>query len=95
MYDGHKLYRYMKPCLDNNIRVYPKGSNTGRYKIIIETNGRQREGKEVYKNEPYQKKESLMTDKGLVEITVTIPAVNEKVFELYKEIAIKNKFVTE
>ena len=40
-------YIYMKACVDNNIMIYPKGSNFGKYKIIINKNGRETEGEEV------------------------------------------------
>lgn len=97
MYDGNKLYKYMKPCLDHNILIYPKpqSSNGGRYKIVIERNGKPKVGSEIYKNELSYKKVQKQGKTGFEEVKVEVPSIWDKIFQLYREIAIKNKYVIE
>ena len=53
--DGKEFYKYAKACNDRKITIYPKCSNTGKYKIIINRNGHEKEGEEYYENEAHVK----------------------------------------
>jgi hypothetical protein len=91
--ESRQSHLYTKACWENHITIYPKPSNTGKYKIIINTKGREKEGTEVYHDKPYIKEVVLHTPTGIKREKVQMPSVWEKINELYKQICIKNKLV--
>jgi len=91
--EPRESYIYFKACVDNNITIYPKPSNTGKYKIIINTKGKEKVGEEIYENEPYVKEVVLHTPNGLKKEKIQIPSVWEKINELYKIICERNNLL--
>lgn len=91
--ESRESHIYMKACIDNDIKIYPKGSNIGKYKIIINTRGREKVGEEIYQNEPYTKEVILHTPSGLKREKIQVPSVWEKINELYKTICERNKLL--
>jgi len=87
--------KYFSLCVDSDIRIYPKPSNTGKYKIIINRRGVEKVGDEIYEDKPYIKEVSQKTTTGVVKLKVVVPSVWDKINELYREICIKNKLVKE
>jgi hypothetical protein len=83
----------MKACIDNHITIYPKPSNLGKYKIIINTNGREKVGEEIYENESYIKEMILHTPSGIKREKIKVPSVWDKIHELYKTICDRNKLL--
>ena len=88
-----KPYLYMKACLENEIKIYPKGSNTGKYKIIVNTKGVEKLGDEIYEDKPYIKEVVIKTPKGNKIINKVVPSIWDKIDELYKEICIRNNLL--
>jgi len=91
--ESRESHLFMKACIDNNITIYPKGSNTGKYKIIINTRGREKVGEEIYQDESYVKEVVLHTPSGLKREKITVPSVWDKINELYKTICERNKLL--
>lgn len=91
--DGKEFYKYAKACNDNNITIYPKCSNTGKYKIIINRNGHEKVGEHYYENEPYVKIIEVKTPHGIQKIKELVPSVWDKIFELYKATCINNNLL--
>jgi hypothetical protein len=63
--DAKEFYKYSKPCIDAQITIYPKPSNTGKYKIVINTCGREKVGDEIYQTDSYIKSETIRTPSGM------------------------------
>lgn len=91
--DGHAFYKYSSPVIAMGITIYPKTCNYGRYKIIINRNGKEQIGEEYYEDKPSVKLMDQKTTTGIIKIKVPVPSVYEKILELYKEICIKNKLL--
>jgi hypothetical protein len=91
--DGKEFYKYAKPCMEAEITIYPKPSNNGKYKIVINTRGREKIGDEIYQNESYIKSETIRTPSGIKVVKIQVPSVYDKILELYKAICLKNKFL--
>jgi hypothetical protein len=91
--DAKEFHRYAKVCNDNLITIYPKASNSGKYKIIINRNGREKVGSEIYENTSYIKEESILTPRGPQKVRVKVPSVWEKILELYKETCKRNNLL--
>lgn len=91
--DGKEFYKYAKLCHDNQITIYPKASNTGKYKIIINTRGKEKTGDEIYEDKAYTKEINLQTPNGMRRVKVEVPSIADKIFQLYKQICIKNKLL--
>ena len=91
--DHRDFAKYFTACTEANITIYPKPSNIARYKIIINTRGREKEGSETYQDKPTTKNVVVKTTKGLVSMSQVVPSVWDKIRELYKEICIKNKLL--
>ena len=91
--DGKEFYKYAKPCHDNHITIYPKASNCGKYKIIINTRGKEKIGDEIYQDKSYIKEINLQTPQGMRRVKVEVPSIADKIFQLYKQICIKNKLL--
>lgn len=91
--DGKEFHKYAKACNDNQITIYPKASNTGKYKIIINRNGKEKTGVETYENTPYIKEESILTPRGPQKVRVQVPSVWDKIMELYKETCSRNNLL--
>jgi hypothetical protein len=91
--DGKEFYKYAKPCIEAQITIYPKPSNTGKYKIVINTRGREKVGDEIYQNESYIKSEIIRTPTGMKVVSIVVPSVYDKILELYKAICLKNKLL--
>jgi hypothetical protein len=91
--DHKEFSKYFKACEDANISIYPKPSNVARYKIIINTRGKEKEGSEFYQDKESSKNVVIKTTKGLVNVSQKVPSVWDKIRELYKEICIKNKLL--
>ncbi len=91
--DGKEFYKYSKACNDQFITIYPKASNSGKYKIIINTRGREKIGDEIYQDKSYIKEINLQTPNGMKRVKVEVPSVADKIFDLYKQICIKNKLL--
>lgn len=91
--DGKEFYKYSKACFDNGITIYPKGSNSGKYKIIINKNGREKEGSEIYEDKAYIKEETILTPRGPQKIRIKVPSVWDKILELYKETCKRNNLL--
>jgi hypothetical protein len=62
--DAKEFYKYSKPCIDAQITIYPKPSNTGKYKIVINTVG-EKVGDEIYQTDSYIKSETIRTPSGM------------------------------
>lgn len=92
--ESRESHIYMKACIDNDITIYPKGSNVGKYKIIINTRGREKVGEEIYQNDSYVKEVILHTPSGIKREKIQVPSVWEKINELYKTICERNKLFT-
>lgn len=91
--DSKDFYKFSKPCIASGVTIYPKPSNYGKYKIIINRNGHEKTGDQVYEDTAIFKEESLKTPKGIVKVKVVVPSVWDKILELYKDICIKNKLL--
>jgi len=91
--DAHEFYKYSKACNEKKITIYPKCSNTGKYKIIINRNGNEKEGEEIYENRPYIKEIEIQTPRGIQKVKKVIPSVWDKILELYKATCIKNNLI--
>jgi hypothetical protein len=91
--DGKEFYKYAKACNDHNIMIYPKCSNTGKYKIIINKNGNEKEGDQIYENLPSVKMTEIKTPRGIQEVKEVVPSVWDKIFELYKATCEKNNLL--
>lgn len=91
--ESRESHIYMKACIDNNITIYPKGSNIGKYKIIINTRGREKVGEEIYQDESYVKEVVLHTPSGMKREKIKVPSVWEKIAELYKTICERNNLL--
>ena len=87
-----EAHRYMKKCNDNNITVYPMPSNSRKYKLVINTNGRENIGSEIYEDKPYIKEVAIKTPQGIKKVKQVVPSWGDKIHELYKQICEKNKF---
>lgn len=88
--DGNEFYKYAKPCNDNQIFIFPKASNSGKYKIIICDRGKEKVGNEVYEDVAVTKINQIMTTTGPQKVKEIIPSVWDKIFELYKAICLKH-----
>jgi hypothetical protein len=88
--DGKEFYIYAKPCNENGITIYPKGCNNGKYKIIINKNGREKIGVEIYEDKEYIKQETILTPRGPQKIKVQVPSVWDKILDLYKQTCKRN-----
>jgi hypothetical protein len=91
--DGKEFHKYAKACNDNQITIYPKASNSGKYKIIINRNGREKIGDQVYENTSYTREESIHTPSGPQKVTIRVPSVWDKILELYKETCSRNNLL--
>lgn len=91
--DGVEFYKYSKACNDHNIKIYPKCSNTGRYRIIINNNGVEKLGDQYYEDQPTVKETTISTPRGVQKIKEIVPSVWDKIFELYKITCIKNNLL--
>lgn len=91
--DSKLFYQYSKACHDHGTTIYPKPNNAGRYKIIINTGGKEKVGEEIYENEAYIKETILRTPQGIRKIKTVVPSVWDKIAELYKLICEKNDFI--
>jgi hypothetical protein len=91
--DPHEFYKYSKVCIAAQITIYPKPSNTGRYKIIVRTGNFEKEGQEFYHEKAYSKNILVKTPKGMVNAQEIVPSVWDKITMLYKEIALKKKLI--
>lgn len=91
--DGKEFYKYSKACIDNNIKIYPKCSNSGKYKIIINRNGEEKIGDQYYEDQPSVRIKEVNTPRGIQKIKERIPSVWNKILELYKATCIKNNLL--
>jgi hypothetical protein len=91
--DGKEFYKYAKACNDHKITIYPKCSNTGKYKIIINTNGQEKVGEQYYGEQPSIKEIEIKTPRGIQKVKEIVPSVWDKIFELYKVTCLKNNFL--
>lgn len=91
--DSKEAAKYFSLCVNSGIKIYPKPSNVGKYKIIINRNGVEKTGDEIYEDKPYIKEVEHKTTTGLKKIKVLVPSVYDKIHELYKEICIKNNLI--
>ncbi|MFW0737607.1 hypothetical protein [Flavobacterium sp. T12S277] len=91
--DGKEFYKYAKACNDHKITIYPKCSNNGRYKIIINTNGEEKVGDHYYEKVASVKETVIKTPRGIQKVKEVVPSVWDKIFELYKLTCIKNDFL--
>ncbi|MEO8532829.1 MAG: hypothetical protein ABI441_03730 [Flavobacterium sp.] len=91
--DGKEFYKYAKACNDNNITIYPKCSNTGKYKIIINKNGEEKVGDQFYEEHASVKEVEIKTPRGIQKVKQVVPSVWDKIFELYKVTCIKNNLL--
>lgn len=91
--DGHEFYKYASKVIASGITIYPKPSNYGKYKIIINRNGVEKVGEEYYGNESSIRILEQRTTTGIVKLKVKVPSVYDKIVELYKDICIKNKLL--
>ncbi|MEZ0182626.1 hypothetical protein AB9T89_10300 [Flavobacterium oncorhynchi] len=91
--DGKEFYKYAKACNDQKITIYPKCSNTGKYKIIINKNGHEKEGEEYYENVAHVKQIEIQTPRGPQKVKKLVPSVWDKIFELYRDTCIKNNLL--
>jgi len=91
--DGKKFYQYAKICNDNHITIYPKCSNTGKYKIIINTRGREKTGEEIYEDKKYIKEVNIQTPNGQKKVKIEVPSIWDKIAQLYQQICEKNKLL--
>jgi len=89
----NEFYKYSSRCIASNITIYPKPSNHGKYKIIINRRGVEKVGEEIYEDKPYIKQVEQKTTTGVIKVKVVVPSVWDKINELYKEICIKNKLL--
>ncbi|WP_299431526.1 hypothetical protein [uncultured Aquimarina sp.] len=74
---GREQSKFMSLCLSEGIVIYPIVYARKRYKIVIETRGIPKEGKEIYPQDPEVDKKTKERK----------PSVYEKIHELYEEIA--------
>lgn len=88
-----EIYIYQKWCWDNGITIYPKPItyNGSRCKIVINTNGQETIGKEVYEDKPTSKLIEIKTPSGIKQEKQIIPGLYEKIAELYRDTYLKNK----
>ena len=91
--EEHKPHEFAKACHASNITIYPKPSNSGKYKIIINKNGREKTGEEIYENTSYIKEETILTPRGPQKVKIQVPSVWDKISELYKEICKRNNLL--
>lgn len=87
--DGKKLYPFAKACNDHKITIYPKPSNLGKYKIIININGTEKVGQEIFENEPTTRIVKIKTPTGEKILREKVPSVWDKIAELYELICKK------
>lgn len=64
--------------------------NGERCKIAINEKGVEKIGKDVYEKTPTKKKVEIMTDSGKKEGFIMLPALHEKIDELYAQIYTKH-----
>jgi hypothetical protein len=91
--DGKAFYKYSKPAIAMGVKIYPKPSNSQRYKVIISRNGNEKIGDEIYLEEPYYKKVEKKTRTGVVTVKVLVPSIWDKILELYIDVCIKNNLL--
>jgi hypothetical protein len=91
--DSKLFYRYAKACNDNGTVIYPKPSNSGKYKIIINRRGIEKVGEEIYQDQAYIKEEKFKTPQGFKVIKILVPSIWDKISDIYKEISEKNNLL--
>lgn len=91
--DSKEFYKYSKVCIENNIKIYPKCSNNGKYRIIINKNGHEQLGDQFYEDRPSMKETEIKTPRGIQKIKEVVPSVWDKILELYKATCIKNNLL--
>lgn len=91
--DGHEFYKYSSLVIPTGVTIYPKTWSYGKYKIIINRNGREKTGDEIYEDQSYIKEVEIKSPQGLKKVKVVIPSIYDKILELYKDICIKNNLI--
>lgn len=84
--------RMISWCNNKGIRVYaiPVVSDGKKCKIAVEKNGRVKTGTEIYESKSRLVTQDVKTKAGTVKKNVQIPALNDKLIELYKQIYTSN-----
>jgi hypothetical protein len=91
--DSKLSYQYAKACHNHGTTIYPKPSNTGKYKIIINTRGTEKIGEETYQDQSYIKELIIKTPQGIKRIKTVVPSIHDKIADLYKQICETNKLL--
>lgn len=91
--DAKEVYKYMSWCISKNILIYPKASNTGKYRIIICRNGKEKLGNEIYQDKETYKTVDVKTKNGVKKEKVRVPPLHDRIYELYKDIFEKNNLI--
>lgn len=87
-----ELYFAQKYCWDHNIFVVVKlTSKSGKYRIAISRNGREKLGEEIYENHSHMRLVELQSPTGQkTKHKVVVPAVHDKIESIYIDIFRKN-----
>ncbi|UOX35288.1 hypothetical protein LXD69_07155 [Flavobacterium sediminilitoris] len=91
--DQKEAYIYKKWCLENKITIYPKPvtNNGSRCKIVINRNGKEKIGSEIYEVQKTFKEVEIQTPSGMKKVKQVIPPLYEKIEQLYKDTYFKNQ----
>ena len=79
--DARELAKYMKWCLERDIKIYPKSNNSGKYYIIISKNGKESMSEHYYENQGGYR---LLIENN-EKVKKYFPSVHTRIAELYKQ----------
>lgn len=87
------MVNHQQWCMDNNIIICPQPlpNDTSKFVLEIYDNGRKIQGKEVFEKKISYKEIELFVEGKLRTVLDPVPALKDKIDELYYELYRRNK----